>query len=111
MPFEIENRLLEHPNIADVSVIGVTDERYGEVVGAFFKQQPGTNRPSVKELATFVQETLGRHKAVVHAFWLGDAGVGEELAKTGSGKHQKHLMRKLANDLLKGKNVEPRSKL
>lgn len=81
------------------------------MVGAIFKQQPGTDRPSVQELAAFVQEQLGRHKAVVHAFWLGDPGVGQELAKTGSGKHQKHIMRKLANDLLKQQRESVKSKL
>lgn len=34
-PLEIENCLLAHPGVADVSVVGLEDERYGEVVTAF----------------------------------------------------------------------------
>lgn len=43
-PLEIENCLLGHPQIAQVSVVGLPDERYGEVVAAFVipvAQQPG----------------------------------------------------------------------
>ncbi|KAJ5602462.1 hypothetical protein N7537_005418 [Penicillium hordei] len=32
---EIENFLLGHPGVAEVSVIGVPDDRYGEVVATF----------------------------------------------------------------------------
>lgn len=34
-PLEIENCLLAHPAVGDVSVVGVPDERYGEAVAAF----------------------------------------------------------------------------
>ncbi|RYP84858.1 hypothetical protein DL770_005151 [Monosporascus sp. CRB-9-2] len=34
-PLEVENCLLGHPLVRDVSVVGVPDDRYGEVVGAF----------------------------------------------------------------------------
>jgi Acyl-CoA synthetases (AMP-forming)/AMP-acid ligases II len=34
-PLEIENCLLAHPGVAEVSVIGVPDDRYGEVVATF----------------------------------------------------------------------------
>jgi acyl-CoA synthetase (AMP-forming)/AMP-acid ligase II len=34
-PLEIENCLLAHPAVAEASVVGVRDEKYGEVVGAF----------------------------------------------------------------------------
>ncbi|RYP75148.1 hypothetical protein DL771_002609 [Monosporascus sp. 5C6A] len=34
-PLEIENCLLGHPLVRDASVVGVPDDRYGEVVGAF----------------------------------------------------------------------------
>ncbi len=39
-PLEIENCLLAHPGIADVSVVGLGDERYGEVVAAFVVRAP-----------------------------------------------------------------------
>ncbi|RYP48722.1 hypothetical protein DL768_005442 [Monosporascus sp. mg162] len=34
-PLEVENCLLGHPLVRDASVVGVPDDRYGEVVGAF----------------------------------------------------------------------------
>ncbi|KAL8733254.1 MAG: hypothetical protein Q9166_002271 [cf. Caloplaca sp. 2 TL-2023] len=34
-PLEIENCLLAHPKVAEVSVVGLPDERYGEAVAAF----------------------------------------------------------------------------
>ena len=40
-PAEIENLMLRHPRIAQVAVIGVPDERLGEVAKAFVVLQPG----------------------------------------------------------------------
>ena len=40
-PAEIENLMLRHPRIAQVAVIGVPDERLGEVPKAFVVLQPG----------------------------------------------------------------------
>jgi len=108
-PLEIEERLLKHAAIADASVVGVKDEMYGEVVGAFLRQQSNKPRPALEDIRTWVLEVLGRHKAPVHVFWLGDVGVGEDFPKTGSGKHQKHIMRAMTDRLLKGR--EDRAKL
>lgn len=46
-------------------------------------------------------EKLGRHKAPQYVFWIGDPGVGDDYAKTGSGKYQKHVMRERGNALVK----------
>jgi len=104
-PLEIEERLLKHAAIADASVVGVKDERYGEVVGAFLKQQSDKPRPTLEDVRTWVLEMLGKHKAPVYIFWLGDEGVGEDFPKTGSGKHQKHIMRAMTDRLLKDREV------
>jgi acyl-CoA synthetase (AMP-forming)/AMP-acid ligase II len=34
-PLEVENALFAHPAVSDVSVVGLPDEKYGEVVAAF----------------------------------------------------------------------------
>ncbi|KAJ5144246.1 uncharacterized protein N7515_003033 [Penicillium bovifimosum] len=99
-PREIEERLMTHASIFEASVVGIKDERYGEVVGCFLKLSEGCQRPTEQEIMQFVSEKLGRHKAPKHIFWLGDAGVGEEFPKTGSGKHQKHVMRDIGNRLV-----------
>ncbi|CAG8076691.1 unnamed protein product [Penicillium olsonii] len=98
-PREIEERLMSHPAISEASVVGIKDERYGEVVGCFLKIS-GEHRPTNREIQQFVGEKLGRHKTPAHIFWLGDAGVGADFPKTGSGKHQKHIMRDVGNRLI-----------
>lgn len=51
-PSEVENFLLEHPDIYDVQVIGVPDEYYGEEVCAWIKMKEGAeplNEEKVRE--------------------------------------------------------------
>lgn len=91
---------MSHSSVSEASVIGIKDERYGEVVGCFLKTSGQSQKPSSQELRQFVEEKLGRHKAPNHVFWLGEKGVGKDFPKTGSGKHQKHLMRDIGNRLV-----------
>ncbi|CRG87648.1 hypothetical protein PISL3812_04668 [Talaromyces islandicus] len=68
-PLEIENCLLAHPAVSETSVVGVPDEKYGEVVGAFVV--PSTAAAAEKtglsdevlteELKTWVRENLSNH--------------------------------------------------
>lgn len=99
-PREIEERLMCHASIFEASVVGIRNERYGEVVGCFLKLSPQSPKPTDQEIKQFITEQLGRHKAPHHIFWIGDAGVGEDFPKTGSGKHQKHMMRDIGNRLV-----------
>ena len=43
-PAEVENALFGHPAVADVAVIGVPDERWGEAVKAVVVKKPGAER-------------------------------------------------------------------
>ncbi|RHZ58389.1 uncharacterized protein CDV56_105762 [Aspergillus thermomutatus] len=107
-PGEIEERLMAHPAISEASVVGIQNERYGEVVGCFLKPIEEGSRLDHDEIRRYVSQTLGRHKAPQHIFWIGDAGVGEDFPKTGSGKHQKHILRDLGNRLVKLDSVRAR---
>ena len=40
-PAEIENTLLEHPDVAEVAVVGLPDDRWGEIVACFVRMEPG----------------------------------------------------------------------
>ena len=100
-PIEIEDRLLAHPAISEASVVGLHDERYGEAVSCFLRCAERTQRPEAEEVRTWVREALGRHKAPKYVFWIGDSGVGNDFPKTGSGKHQKHILRDTGNVLVK----------
>lgn len=55
-PGEIEDVLREHPQVADVAVLGVPDDHWGERVAAAIVPKDG--RPTTDELATWVKTRL-----------------------------------------------------
>jgi acyl-CoA synthetase (AMP-forming)/AMP-acid ligase II len=59
-PVEIEDFLQEHPDIQDVAVIGLPDERLGEVVAAIIQKKPG-RLLTVEQVDEFCQQ-LPRYK-------------------------------------------------
>jgi fatty-acyl-CoA synthase len=85
-PAEVEMALLDHPDIAEAAVIGIADERWGEVGRAFVVLKAGgVLDPAV--LATHCAARIARYK-VPKEFRLTDA-----LPRTASGKIQKHILR------------------
>ena len=61
-PAEIENLLLAHPDIAQVSVVGVPDERMGEVGLAVVVPTAGTT-PDPGEIVAWAREHMANYKA------------------------------------------------
>ncbi|CAF3602380.1 unnamed protein product [Rotaria sordida] len=61
-PVEIENYLLEHPNIAEAQVFSVPDQRYGEVVCAWIKVKAGTKIDNVEEVRQFLKTKIAFFK-------------------------------------------------
>ena len=59
-PREIENALAEHPGIAEVAVIGVPDERWGEALLAVCV--PRGDAPAEDDLVAFCRERIGAYK-------------------------------------------------
>jgi fatty-acyl-CoA synthase len=60
-PAEIEKELLEHPAIAEVSVIGGTDEKWGEVPVAFIALKSGASTSEL-ELIEFLRPRINKIK-------------------------------------------------
>ncbi|WP_305069345.1 hypothetical protein [Micromonospora sp. MP36] len=61
-PREIEEFLYRHPKIADVQVVGVPDERYGEEVLACVILRDGYDNLTVEEVAEFCRDRLAHYK-------------------------------------------------
>jgi acyl-CoA synthetase (AMP-forming)/AMP-acid ligase II len=61
-PGEIEDVLLEHPDVLDCAVVGVPDEQWGEAVAAVIVPKPG-RQPSEDELRAFVTGRLRSSRA------------------------------------------------
>jgi fatty-acyl-CoA synthase len=60
-PIEVEELLRHHPDVADVAVVGVPDDEFGQALAAFVVPAPGT-APAVEEIRSFVRDRLARHK-------------------------------------------------
>lgn len=60
-PAEVENVLMTHPDVADVAVIGVPDDRWGEAVKAVVVSVAQTH-PTEQTLIDFAREHLGGFK-------------------------------------------------
>jgi len=85
-PTEIENILMEHPNIAEVAVVGIPDKTWGEVIGCFFRTED--SKPiSVRILHDFCRDHLSPQKTPT--IWC----RVDEFPMTGSRKIQKFVIR------------------
>jgi acyl-CoA synthetase (AMP-forming)/AMP-acid ligase II len=60
-PAEVESALFGHPAVADVAVIGVPDERWGETVKAIVVRKPDTE-VTPGELLEWARERIAGYK-------------------------------------------------
>ncbi|MCZ7457177.1 AMP-binding protein [Streptomyces sp. WMMC940] len=61
-PREIEEFLYGHPKVADVQVVGVPDERYGEEILACVVPRNPADPPTLEDLTAFCHERLAHYK-------------------------------------------------
>ena len=85
-PREVEDVLAEHPDVAEVAVVGVPDERWGEQVAAVVRVTPGRESQPVEWVA-FARRSLASGKLPRRWFTV------DAMPLTASGKIQKFQLR------------------
>ncbi|WP_116450579.1 class I adenylate-forming enzyme family protein [Blastococcus litoris] len=88
-PVEVEELLVQHPAVDRAAVVGVPDERWGELVVAFVVPAAG-REPDPAELTGFCREGLSPFK--VPRLWR----VVDDLPMTASAKVQRAELRRIA---------------
>jgi len=92
-PAEIENLLFNHEQIAQAAVIGVPDERMGEVGMAFVVPVPGAN-PDAAEIVAWCKQNMANYKVPRYV------EVVEALPVNASNKVTKFVLRERAAEIL-----------
>lgn len=87
-PFEVESAIMEHEAVAETAVIGVPDERRGEVVKAYIvlKASYVASKELEKDIQQYVKSNLSAHEYPRMIEFV------DALPKTPSGKIQRFLL-------------------
>lgn len=88
-PFEVESALMEHPAVAEAAVIGLPDERAGEIVKAYVTLKRG-HEPSdalCKDVLGYARKRLGA------AIAPRQVEIRADLPRTRSGKIMRRLLK------------------
>ena len=86
-PAVVESALREHPSVRDAVVVGVEDEKWGQMVVAVVETRPEVGRPSEAELGAFLRERVGGYKVPKRfRFW-------PSLPRTATGKTRREEVR------------------
>ena len=78
-PGEVEDLLSHHPSVAEVAVVGVADDEFGQVLAAFVVRRPGA-KLSADAVRAHVRDQLARHKVPRRVEFL------DELPRNTTGK-------------------------
>jgi acyl-CoA synthetase (AMP-forming)/AMP-acid ligase II len=86
-PAEVESALFGHSAVADVAVIGIPDDKWGEAVKAFVVKKPGAE-VTPDELMSFARERIASYKVPRSIDFI------DTLPRTPTGKILKRELRK-----------------
>jgi fatty-acyl-CoA synthase len=89
-PAEVERLLVEHPMIAEASIVGVPDPKWGEV-GRAHIVLADVDRPDVAELDRYLRERTASYK--IPRQWV----FSDQLPRNASGKVVKAQLRELSD--------------
>ena len=87
-PRELEECLFRHPQVAEVAVVGMPNDKWGEEVAAIIRPAAGQT-PTREDLITYMRQHLAPHKTP--RLWF----VVDGFPLTGSGKIQKFRLREM----------------
>jgi fatty-acyl-CoA synthase len=87
-PREVEEFLYTHPAVADVQVVGLPDEKFGEEVSAWVRLKPGQTL-GLEEVRAFCRAGLAHFKVPRYVVFV------EEFPTTVTGKIQKYRLREM----------------
>ncbi len=83
---EVEDAIFQHPDVTEVAVIGIPDEKWGELVTALVVKSEGTDL-SEQDVIAWTKEKLAGYKCPKKVEFR------DELARTATGKLQKFKLR------------------
>jgi acyl-CoA synthetase (AMP-forming)/AMP-acid ligase II len=86
-PAEIESRLIEHPDVTEVAVVGVDHATLGQEVKAYVVARPG-GAITEDDVRAFAAQTLAAYKVPAHVEFL------DAMPHNATGKVLKHLLGK-----------------
>jgi fatty-acyl-CoA synthase len=92
-PREVEEFLYTHQHVADVQVVGLPDERFGEEVCAWVRPRPGSTL-TADEVRAFCRGQIAHYKVPRYVFFV------DEFPTTVTGKVQKFKLRELGIERL-----------
>ncbi len=95
-PREIEEFIHTIDDVMDVQVVGIPDEKYGEIIGAFVIKEEGSQLTS-EDIKDYASNRIARYKVPKHIFFV------QEFPLTASGKIMKFKLREQAVEFLKKK--------
>jgi acyl-CoA synthetase (AMP-forming)/AMP-acid ligase II len=90
---EVEQALVQNPDIADAAVIGVPDAIFGEAVAAFIEREPG-RAPTPASVVEQVRNLVAGYKKPKYVF------IVDALPRNSLGKVLKRELRDQAIDLI-----------